>query len=97
MSSDAFRRTDEIGTVSLPCHQTDDDGGGIREGDWPDDARPASVRRPLQTKEEQDAAKERSMELRLPNSSDVHVGGRQERFLCRLGFQGTTAMAPRVA
>ena len=38
-----------------------------------------------------------SMELRLPHSSLVQVGGRQERFFCRLGFQGTTAMAPSVA
>src|SRR5438477_4261186 len=37
------------------------------------------------------------MELRLPNSSLVQVGGRQERFFCRLGFQGTTAIAPSVA
>src|SRR5947207_8002758 len=37
------------------------------------------------------------MEVRLPNSSAVQVGGRQERFFCRLGFQGTTAIAPRVA
>lgn len=36
------------------------------------------------------------MELRLPNSSLVHVGGKHERFFCRLGFQGTTAMAPSV-
>jgi hypothetical protein len=27
----------------------------------------------------------------------LQVGGRQERFFCRLGFQGTTAMAPSVA
>src|SRR5947209_16467275 len=37
------------------------------------------------------------MEVRLPNSSAVQVGGRQERFFCRLGFQGTTATAPRLA
>ena len=37
------------------------------------------------------------MELRLPNSSRVHVGGKHERFFCRLGFQGTTATAPRLA
>src|SRR5437588_2729642 len=41
--------------------------------------------------------KKRSMEVRLPNSSAVQVGGRQERFFCRLGFQGTTATAPRLA
>src|SRR6266496_3059086 len=41
--------------------------------------------------------KKRSMEARFPNSCLVQVGGKQERFFCRLGFQGTTAMAPRVA
>src|SRR5690348_2984574 len=41
--------------------------------------------------------KKRSIEVRLPNSSAVQVGGRQERFFWRLGFHGTTAMAPRVA
>ena len=40
--------------------------------------------------------KTRSMLVRLPNSSAVQVGGRQERFCCRLGFQGTIAIAPRV-
>src|SRR6266516_948025 len=41
--------------------------------------------------------KKRSMEARFPNSCLVQVGGKQERFFCRLGFQDTTAMAPRVA
>src|SRR6266550_4376137 len=41
--------------------------------------------------------KKRSMALRLPNSSLVQVGGKQERFFCRLGFQGMIATACRVA
>ena len=40
--------------------------------------------------------KKRSMLVRFPNSSAVQVGGRQERFFWRFGFQGTTAMAPKV-
>lgn len=34
------------------------------------------------------------MLLRLPSSAAVQVGGKQVRFFCRLGFQGTTATAP---
>src|SRR6266567_2015434 len=44
--------------MSLPGSQSDDEGGGIGQGHLPDDGRPARVRRPLQTKEEEDAAKE---------------------------------------
>jgi hypothetical protein len=40
--------------------------------------------------------KKRSMLVRVPRSSAVHVGGQQERFVCRFGFQGTTATAPKV-
>src|SRR5205823_8111823 len=35
--------------------------------------------------------------LRLPNSSFVQVGGKQERFFWRLGFQAMTATACKVA
>jgi len=36
----------------------------------------------------------RSMLARLPSSWAVQVGGTQERFFYRFGFQGTTATAP---
>jgi hypothetical protein len=34
------------------------------------------------------------MLVRLPSSWAVQVGGTQERFFYRFGFQGTTATAP---
>ena len=37
--------------------------------------------------------KKRSIEVRLPNSWAVQVGGRALRFFWRLGFQGRTARA----
>lgn len=58
MSQDAFRRTDEIGTVGLPSSQGNNDGGGVGENDVPNDGRPARVGRPLQAKKEEDPAKE---------------------------------------
>ena len=44
--------------MSLPGSQGDDDGSGIGQGHLPDDGRPARVGRPLQTKEEENPAKE---------------------------------------
>lgn len=40
--------------------------------------------------------KKRSMLVRLPHSSAVHVGGKPSRFLYRLRFQGTIACAPSI-
>jgi hypothetical protein len=39
----------------------------------------------------------RSMLVRVPSSAAVHVGGQHARFVWRVGVQGTTATAPRVA
>ena len=44
--------------MSLPGSQSDDNGGGIGQGHLSDDGRPTGVRGPLQTKEEENAAKE---------------------------------------
>jgi len=96
----ALRRTDQIRPSCLLSSQADHDRGGIGERDAHGDCGPARQWGPLQTEEAEQAehpAKEtRSMLARLPNSSAVQVGGRQERFCCRLGFQGTIAIAPSV-
>ena len=44
-------------------------------------------------KKMKDRPKKRSMEVRLPNSWAVQVGGKLSRFFWRLGFQGRTARA----
>ncbi len=44
--------------MSLPSGQTNDEGSGIDQGDLPDNGRPARERRPLEAKEQEDAAKE---------------------------------------
>jgi len=44
--------------MSLPSSQGNDDGSRIGERHLPDDGRPARIRRPLQTKKEEDTAKE---------------------------------------
>jgi hypothetical protein len=41
-------------------------------------------------------AKKRSMLVRLPSSSAVQVGGKQDRFFDRLGFHVMMATAPSV-
>jgi hypothetical protein len=82
----------------MPGSQSNHDGGRIGQGHLPDNGRPARVRRPLQTKEEEDTAKEAFNGTAFAQFlACLQVGGRQERFFCRLGFQGTTAMAPSVA
>jgi len=47
-------------------------------------------------KKQKTRPKKRSMVERLPSSFKVQVGGKQERFFWRLGFQGMTAAAPRL-
>src|SRR5258708_38440558 len=98
MSKNALRRTDKVGATCLLRSQGDDNGGRVGQSDLPNNGGPTRKRRTLQAKEQKYASHpKRSMELRLPNSSLVQVSGKHERFFCRLGFQGITAMAPRVA
>src|SRR5690349_7382495 len=93
-----FRRANEVRAPRLLSSQPDDDGRGIRQHDRAvmadQPARGGRCKRKrlnrLNTR-----PKKRSILVRLPSSSAVQVGGKRERLCCRLGFQGTTATAPK--
>jgi hypothetical protein len=78
--------------------ESDNNGRSVGQSDLPDDGRPTTERRALQTEEQKDTAKEAKSSATFAQFlACLHVGGKQERFFWRLGFQGTTATACRVA
>ena len=82
-------RTDEIRAVNLTGSQSDDDRGRLGERYLPDDGRPTRGRRPKpREKEEDPSPRSEEWSCGKPNSSDDHVGGKHERFLCRMALPG---------
>jgi hypothetical protein len=58
MSENALWRTDEIGTPRLLSGQSNDNGGRVCQSDLSSDGGPATKRRTLESKKEEDATKE---------------------------------------
>ena len=97
MGEHASGGADEVWAVGGLSGQADDDDRRVDEGNlrrycWPTAQRRA--RQAEDTEEAEDAGKEALEAARLPSSSALRVGGKQERFVCRLGFLGMTATAP---
>jgi hypothetical protein len=95
VSYNAFGRTDEIRTVNpaWAAKATTIEAIEVRAICRTMVDQPEEGGQSLAKEEKDPAPRSEEWSCGRPDSSDVHVGGKHERFFCRLGFQGTTATA----